>query len=219
MNLVFDLDGTLIDSAGDIHAAALATLAAEGLPPVTEAQSRSFIGNGTAVFVERLEQATSGRSEPRRLARMQARFLDIYEDAHSLTRPYPGVPETLAALRRAGWRLGLCTNKPKAPVRVVLAHLGWADVFDAVVGGDTLPVLKPDPAPLRTVIEALGDGPAVYVGDSEVDALTAQAARVPFALFTLGYRKSPVAQIPHDRAFDDFLDLPAIAEALLSNAD
>jgi len=215
MNLVFDLDGTLIDSAADIHAAALATLEAEGLPPVTEAQSRSFIGNGTAVFVERLEQATSGRSEPRRLARMQARFLEIYENTHGQTQPYPGVPEALSALRRDGWRIGLCTNKPRAPVRVVLDHLGWSDTFDAIVGGDTLPVLKPDPAPLRAVIEALGGGPAVYVGDSEVDALTAQAAGVPFALFTLGYRKSPVAEIPHDRNFSDFADLPAIARALL----
>jgi phosphoglycolate phosphatase len=215
MNLVFDLDGTLIDSAPDIHAAALAALAAEGLPPVTEAQSRSFIGNGALVFVERLERATSGQSDPRRLARMHARFLEVYEQAHDRTHPYPGVPETLGALRQAGWRLGLCTNKPIGPARVVLAHFGWGEVFDAVVGGDMLPVLKPDPAPLRAVIEVLGTGHSVYVGDSEVDALTAQAAGVPFVLFTPGYRKSPVAEIPHAFAFDRFADLPAIAETLV----
>lgn len=216
MNLVFDLDGTLIDSAPDIHAAALATLEAEGLPPVTLAQSRSFIGNGSAVFVERLEHATSGRSEPRRLARMQARFLEIYEHTHDQTRPYPAVPETLVALRRAGWRLGLCTNKPIRPARAVLAHLGWSDVFDAIIGGDSLPVIKPDPAPLRAVIEAMGPGAPVYVGDSEVDSLTAQAARVQFVLFTPGYRKSPVAEILHDHAFDDYRALPAVAESLIA---
>ena len=214
MNLVFDLDGTLIDSAPDIHAAANAALAAEGLPPVTADQSRGFIGNGTAVYIARLERATAGQSEPARHARMLARFLEIYEMSHDRTRPYPDVPETLAVLRGAGWRLGLCTNKPVAPARAVLAHLGWEGVFDAVVGGDSLPVIKPDPAPLRAVIERLGPGPVVYVGDSEVDAATARAATVPFALFTPGYRKSPVEAIPHDRAFDRYPDLPSIAETL-----
>ena len=216
MNLVFDLDGTLIDSAPDIHAAACIALAAEGLPPVTAEQSRSFIGNGSSVFIARLERATAGQSEPERHARMLARFLEVYATSHDRTRPYAGVPETLALLRGAGWRLGLCTNKPVGPARAVLAHLGWAEVFETIIGGDSLPVIKPDPAPLRAVIESLGDGPAVYVGDSEVDAATAQAAGVPFALFTEGYRKTPVETIPHDRAFDRYADLPAIAAALAS---
>jgi phosphoglycolate phosphatase len=215
MNLVFDLDGTLIDSAPDIHAAANAALAEEGLPPVSAEQSRNFIGNGSAVFIARLERATAGESLAERHARMLARFLEIYESSHDRTRAYPEVPETLALLRRAGWGLGLCTNKPIAPARAVLAHLGWEDVFAAVIGGDSLPVIKPDPAPLRAVIDTLGSGPAVYVGDSEVDAATAQAACVPFALFTLGYRKTPVETIPHASAFDHYPDLPEIVAALI----
>ena len=215
MNLVFDLDGTLIDSAPDIHAAANVALAAEGLPPVSADESRNFIGNGSAVFIARLEQATAGESVPDRHARMLALFLQTYETSHDRTRPYPDVPETLAALRRAGWRLGLCTNKPIAPARAVLAHLGWEDVFDAVIGGDSLPVIKPDPAPLRAVIDALGAGPVVYVGDSEVDAATAQAAHVPFALYTPGYRKTPIETIPHASAFDRYPDLPEIVAALI----
>ena len=214
MNIVFDLDGTLIDSAPDIHAAGLNALTAEGLPPVTAEQTRSFIGNGSSVFIARLEVATTGQSLPERHARMLARFLKVYETTHDQTRPYPGVPETLEALRVAGWQLGLCTNKPIAPARAVLAHLGWGKVFASVIGGDSLAVIKPDPAPLRAVIEALGAGPVVYVGDSEVDAATAQAASVPFALFKLGYRKTPVSAIPHARAFDNFLDLPDIAARL-----
>ena len=215
MNLVFDLDGTLIDSAPDIHAAGNAALAAEGLPPVSAEQSRSFIGNGSSVYIARLEHAADGCSNPMRHARMLARFLAIYESAHGQTRPYPDVSETLVFLRGAGWRLGLCTNKPIAPARAVLAHLGWANLFETVIGGDSLPVIKPDPAPLRAAIGGLGPGPVVYVGDSEVDAATAQAAGVPFALFTEGYRKSPIETIFHSRSFSRFKDLPAIAVDLL----
>ncbi|MCB1407539.1 MAG: phosphoglycolate phosphatase [Rhodobacteraceae bacterium] len=218
MNIIFDLDGTLIDSAPDIHAAGNAVLAAEGLPGVTYDQTRSFIGKGAGVFIERLELAGAGTLDPARGARMRKRFLKEYEVAHALTTIYPGVEAALDALSTAGWQLGLCTNKPIGPTRTVLAHFGWADRFAAVIGGDSLPVRKPDPAPLRAVIDSLGAGPVVYVGDSEVDADTAQAARVPFALFTQGYRKTPVDTIPHSRAFDDWAALPGIAAALIARA-
>lgn len=214
MRIVFDLDGTLIDSAPDIHQAGTLALAAEGLPPVTYAQTRSFIGNGAKVFVERLENAVARTSDPDRITRLRARFAVEYERQHGLSRIYPGVPEALAALRSDGWRLGLCTNKPLAPTLAVLAHLGWADLFEVVIAGDSLPVNKPDPAPLRAALAPLGVGPAVYVGDSEVDAATASAVGLPFALFTEGYRKTPVDTIPHTAAFDAWSDLPALAARL-----
>lgn len=214
MRIVFDLDGTLIDSAPDILAAGNAALASEGLAPVSAAQSRSFIGNGARVYVERLERAASGENHPERTARMQARFLSEYEVAHGLTRPYPGAEDALRALRQGGWRLGLCTNKPLGPARGVLAHFGWLELFEILIGGDSLPVIKPDPAPLHAALSALGEGPAVFVGDSEVDAVTASAARVPFALYTEGYRRGPVEGIAHQRAFDDFTILPALAKAI-----
>jgi phosphoglycolate phosphatase len=216
MKIVFDLDGTLIDSAPDIHAAGNATLAAEGLAPVTLEQARSFIGNGARVFVERLERAAAGANDPARSARMHRLFVEVYETAHDRTRVYPGVADALALLRAQGWRLGICTNKPHGPARTVLAHFGWADLFEVVVGGDTLPVIKPDPAPLRAAIDGLDGGPVVFVGDSEVDAATAQAAAVPFALFSGGYRRGPVAAIPHDAAFDDWSALPALARRLVA---
>lgn len=214
MNIIFDLDGTLIDSAPDIHAAAIATLASEGFAPITPAQSRSFIGNGARVLVERLERTATGENHGPRTDRMHRQFLACYETGHSLTEPYPHVPAVLADLSRAGWVLGLCTNKPLKPAQAVLAHMGWSGLFAAVVGGDSLPVLKPDPAPLLAVLAQLGGGRAVYVGDSEVDAQTARAAGLPFMLFTEGYRKSPVAEIPHDAAFADFTELPALATRL-----
>ena len=216
MRAIFDLDGTLIDSAPDIHAAGCAVLAAEGLPPVTPAQSQGFIGNGARVYVERLERAAAGTNDPARTARMQHRFIAEYETAHSLTRIYPGVEGALDALRTRGWRLGLCTNKPHGPALTVLAHFGWVDLFDVVIGGDSLPVHKPDPAPLHAAIAGLGGGSVVYVGDSEVDAATAQAAATLFALFTEGYRRGPVAAIPHDWAFSDWTALPDMAATLIA---
>lgn len=215
MRIVFDLDGTLIDSAPDIHAAGNAVLEAEGLAQISYDQARSFIGNGARVFLERMERASAGTNDPPRTERMRRLFAQKYERAHALTRVYPGVEEALHRLRDEGWQLGLCTNKPIAPTRAVLAHLRLTPLFATIVGGDTLPVMKPDPAPLMKAMRALGEGPVVYVGDSEVDAATAVAADVPFALFTEGYRKTPVDTIPHSRAFDDWSHLPAIAAALV----
>ncbi|MFN4098617.1 MAG: phosphoglycolate phosphatase [Pararhodobacter sp.] len=214
MRIVFDLDGTLIDSAPDIHAAGNLVLAAEGLAPVSYDQARSFIGNGARVFIERMERASDGGVDPLRTDRMRRHFAEEYKRAHALTRAYPGVPEVLEALGAEGWRIGLCTNKPIAPTRAVLAHFRWTPIFATIIGGDTQPQMKPDPAPLRRAMAGLGEGPVVYVGDSEVDAATAQAAGVPFALFTEGYRKTPIDSIPHDAAFADWSDLPAIATSL-----
>jgi phosphoglycolate phosphatase len=103
-----------------------------------------------------------------------------------------------------------------APCRAVLDHVGLGTTFDAVVGGDSMPVLKPDPAPLHTAFERLGEGPRLYVGDSETDAETAQRAGVRFLLFTEGYRKSEPSEIPHSARFDRFAELPGIVEAELA---
>ncbi|MGY6634976.1 MAG: phosphoglycolate phosphatase [Alkalilacustris sp.] len=202
--VVFDLDGTLIDSAPDIQAAANAVLAAEGLAPLTLSQTRGFIGAGAPVFVERMAAATLPRPDPTRTARMLAAFIDRYEGAVTLTRVYPGVVDALEAMAEAGWRLALCTNKPILPTRSVLAHLGLDRFFPVVVGGDTLPVRKPDPAPLHHAIAALGGGATTYVGDSETDAETARAAGVPFALYTEGYRTAPASALVHEFAFADY---------------
>lgn len=202
--VIFDLDGTLVDSAPDIQAAANQVLAVEGLAALSLAETRSFVGAGAPVFIERMAASRLPAPDPARTAAMLEAFLDIYETAVALTRPYPGVMSMLEALTAADWRLGICTNKPERPARAVLAHLDLARFFRVVVGGDTLPVRKPDPAPLRRVVAKLGASAAVYVGDSVVDAATAAAAGVPFALFTRGYRKAPVATLPHSLAFEDF---------------
>jgi phosphoglycolate phosphatase len=218
IGVIFDLDGTLIDSAPDIHRVANEVLALEGLPEISLAEARSFVGSGVPVFVSRALAALGEPPEGARHARMVAAFSARYEHAHALTTLYPGVREALAALVRAGHPMGLCTNKPITPTRVVLAHFGLADTFAAVIGGDSLPERKPDPAPLLRAAAELGAARALFVGDSEIDAETAERAGLPFALFTEGYRKSPPEALAHAARFRDFSELPALVARLAAEA-
>ncbi|MEJ6395040.1 phosphoglycolate phosphatase [Gymnodinialimonas sp. 2305UL16-5] len=214
--IVFDLDGTLIDSAPDIQFSANFALEVTDAAPLSLSETRSFVGSGVPIFVDRMMRArglTEGREE------LIARFLEAYQSAVHQTIVFEGVRDTLADLAAAGHVLGICTNKPIAATRAVLAHLDLAAPFATVFGGDSLPQRKPDPAPLRAVFAQLGAGPCLYVGDSEIDVKTAERAGVPFALYTEGYRSTPLDQLTHVIRFDDWARLPGlIAEdpALLS---
>lgn len=206
--ILFDLDGTLVDSAPDIHAGVAALLVEEGMEPLPFVSVRGFIGSGVPVLVTRVMAAMGMGDDPARHADLCARFIERYEhDPGGLTRPYDGVA---AALARLDLPKGLCTNKPEGPTRALLVQMGWTGHFPVIVGGDTLPVRKPDPAPLHEAVARIGGGVVLFVGDSEVDAETAERAGVPFLLFTGGYRKTPVADLPHDAAFDHWDDLPAL---------
>lgn len=208
--VIFDLDGTLVDSAPDIHAGVAALLEEEGLPALPFATVRGFIGGGVPVLITRVIRATG--LPPERHAEFCARFIARYEEAPAgLTRPYDGVEAALDAL--SPLPLGLCTNKPEGATRALLAHLGWERRFSVIVGGDSLPVRKPDPAPLHAAIRQIGGGPVLFVGDSEVDAETAAAAGVPLLLFTQGYRSTPVADLPHRAAFDHWGEMPALVRS------
>lgn len=210
--LIFDLDGTLVDSAPDIHAGVAGLLEEEGIAPLPFATVRGFIGGGVPILITRMMRAVGMAEDPSRHADLCARFIARYEhDPGGLTRPYPGVEAALAALDRP---LALCTNKPIGPTRALLAQLGWTDRFRVIVGGDTLPVRKPDPAPLHHAMALLGGGPALFVGDSEVDAETAARAGVPLLLFTQGYRSTPVADLPHHAAFDHWDSFAPLIDGL-----
>jgi phosphoglycolate phosphatase len=209
MPIVFDLDGTLVDSAPDIRAALNGVLVSEGLAPLDLPTVTGFIGNGVPVLIARAIAHVG--ADPDHQPAWEARFLAGY-DRHDLTRPFEAVDGALRALAAAGHPLGICTNKPEGPARGVLAAFGWSDLFATVIGGDTLARRKPDPSPLLSAVAALGGGPALFVGDSEVDAATALAAGVPFGLFTRGYRKTPPEQIAALVRFDDFAALPALVE-------
>ena len=209
--LIFDLDGTLIDSAPDIHAAVNLVMTEAGIPPFAASEVRGFIGNGVEILIQRCVNARGLANDTALQQSLTARFLAVYETAHTLTILYPNVAKVLAALPNP---LAICTNKPEAPTRSVLAHFGLSGHFAVVVGGDTLAVKKPDPTPLRETIRRMGAPPALFIGDSEVDAATARAADVPFVLFTLGYRKTPADQMGAVAQFDDWRALPDIVARL-----
>lgn len=205
--LIFDLDGTLIHSVPEIHAVANEVLAEEGLAGFSLPEVQGFVGNGLPVLVA---QMLAGRGEAgagARHARMVARFEALYESRFDLTTLYPGVPAMLAALSRHH-ALAICTNKPLGPTRAILARFDLAHFFPVVIGGDSLAVRKPDPAPLLAAWQQTGAGRAIFVGDSEVDAETAQRAALPFALFAGGYRKTAAEALGATWIFHDHARFP-----------
>jgi phosphoglycolate phosphatase len=215
MNIVFDLDGTLIDSAPDIQSVATAVLEPLGRPGLTLAETRNFIGEGSAVFVRKMMAARDIAETPGRFAALHQEFIEQYDSAVDKAVFYPGVLDVLTSLKAAGYALGLCTNKPERPALAVLRHMGLESTFDAFIAGGMLDSRKPEPDMLLRTIEILGGDQTLYVGDSEIDAETARRAGVPFALFSEGYRKMPVREIHHGWAFNHFNALPGIVQELM----
>lgn len=208
-SIIFDLDGTLVDSLPDIAAALNNVMVAEGHEPFDSEAVKGFIGGGIPALAARAMEARAiPPSESERLTRA-IRAVYTAEPA-TRTNVFFGVPMALVALQQAGHVLGVCTNKPEEPARAILDHLGLSPFFASILGAGRLPVIKPDPAPLYQVIADLGGGKAIFVGDSRIDAETARAAGVPFLLYTGGYRKEAVHDLPHDAAFGDFTRLPAL---------
>lgn len=214
--VIFDLDGTLVDSAPDLHAAANRLLAEQGLPPLPLVEVRGFVGNGVPRLVERCLEAAGRPAKGAALTTAVDRFEALYGAAPAaLTRPYDGVEAMLGALSARGLLLGVCTNKPERLTRQVLEGVALDRHLRAVVGGDTAAAMKPDPAPLAHCLRLLGAGvdEALYVGDSEIDADAAAAAGLGFALYSGGYRKRPLALFEDCFLFHDFAELTAHIEA------
>jgi 2-phosphoglycolate phosphatase, prokaryotic len=217
LRIVFDLDGTLIDSAPDLCAIANTLLAARALEPISLVQAREFIGNGASVFVEKLRKSRDIPDTDHDA--LLCSYLTLYAALDlTLTAPYPGLVEALSTLQAQGYAMGICTNKPLKAAHAVLDHFELGGFFDAVIGGDSLSVHKPDPTPLHAAFEALGAGPRLYVGDSEVDAETAARAHVPFLLFTEGYRKSPISELNFQGNFSHFKALPELISSIRTRA-
>ncbi len=210
--IVFDLDGTLIHSAPDLHAACCKMLRDEGKPEPSLQAVTGYIGNGVPKLVERaMAPVGIAASEHARLVKLFMKYYDA--DPATLTVFYPNLRELLDKLKAEGRKMAVCTNKPEAPAREILRLLDAGHYFEVLVGGDSLAVHKPDPAPLFECLKQLNVQTCLYVGDSEVDAQTADRAKMPMAIFTQGYRKTPVNQLAHDFAFDDFFALgPYIKE-------
>lgn len=215
--VIFDLDGTLVDSAPDMHAAMVRVLAARGHPPLTLEQVRGFIGNGARVLIDRVIAEIA--ADPAEADAFTGEYLAAYQAGLVIdTAEYAGVTDALQVLTGAGHKMGICTNKPQALAEGLLEGMGLGHFFQVVIGGDTDFGRKPDAAPLIEVIRLLGGVPAVMVGDSAADAGAARAAKVPILLYTGGYREQSVAQIAPDAAFDDWADLPGLIARLTNPA-
>ncbi len=183
---VFDLDGTLVDTAPDLHAALDRLMVAEARPGFTRAEVTTMIGDGVRVLVER---ACAARALPFTEARLATFSTDYTARAAEATRLFPGIAATLAALEGAGWRLAICTNKPVAATETLLAGLGLKGRFAAVGGGDSFPMRKPDPGHLLATIAAAGGAPqrAAMIGDHRNDVQAALGAGLPCIFAAWGY--------------------------------
>jgi phosphoglycolate phosphatase len=211
-SIIFDLDGTLIDTAKDIQWVANTALSEIGVAPISYEEAVSFIGEGAPLFVKKMIAARSVETAQHDFLLEQ--FLKFYEEAVQFSKPYDNVVTVLETLN-VNHDLGICTNKPLKPALKILKHLKLDHFFNCITGGDNPFARKPDPRPLLETSASVGDGLCIYVGDSEVDAETAKRAEVPFLLFSEGYRKTPVDQIPHTFQFPCFKELPELIEKIL----
>lgn len=216
--VVFDLDGTLADTSADLLAAANACFRDLGHGDVLgPADALTAFHGGRAMLS--LGFARLGIGGEAEIAAHYPRLLEAYETGIDReTRLYPGAAEAVEALRADGVATAICTNKPERLARILVARLGVAGLFDALVGADTLPVRKPDPAPYRLSVTAAGGDPAqsILIGDTETDLRTARAAGVPVALVSFGPEGPGIARLAPEALLHHFDELPALAARLLA---
>ena len=214
--IIFDLDGTLIDSAPDLATAVNRMLTKLNMAAAPIATVKSWVGNGSLKLTERAlaysgEIAADTVSLKDKLQTAHELFLAEYADCTTLdTAPYAGVSDGLARLQAAGFKLAICTNKPERFLPSILAHFNWQQYFEIVLGGDSLAVKKPDPTPLLHICERLGVTPAaaIMVGDSKNDILAGQAADITTLALRYGYNYGePIDEMNPDAAFDGFSEL------------
>ena len=222
--VVFDLDGTLVDTSADLIAAANACFRARGLgdllDPVADALT-AFHGGRAMLNAGFARVAADTLVPPGAVDEDFPRLLNFYgQDIARHSAPYPGVEAALAALTDAGWRLTVCTNKPEALARQLLAVLALDGWFGGLVGADTLPVRKPDPRPYREAVARAGGDVAnsFLVGDTKTDHATARAVGVRVALVGFGPEGQGVARLEPDAILDTFEALPALARDWLRPA-
>lgn len=215
--IVFDLDGTLVETAPDLVDTLNVVFAREGLPLVPFDEARTFVGHGARAMITRGLDAEGRTVTPQILDKLFNDFVAHYT-AHVADRsyPFPGVVEALDALSASGYRFAVCTNKFERQSVMLLDALGLSPRFEAICGQDTFGIAKPDPEVLRrTILQAGGDpAHAIMIGDSETDILTARAAELPVIAVDFGYSARPVAEYGPDRLISHFDQLAEAIEDL-----
>ncbi|MEM7526887.1 MAG: HAD-IA family hydrolase [Pseudomonadota bacterium] len=218
---IFDLDGTIADTAADLLAAANAVLGPEGLPLLTLQEDRQVAGRGGRSMV-RASLARAGRDPDSAdsealFQRLYPDLLAAYEAAIAVhSRAYDGLDACLETLAAGGWRVGVCTNKPERLARILLRALDLDTRFAAILGADTLPVRKPDPEHFRETARRIGAVPSrsVMLGDTLTDRETARAAGVPCILMSHGFAAEPLLALAPEAIAESFHDVPALLERL-----
>jgi phosphoglycolate phosphatase len=216
--IVFDLDGTLIDTAPDLAGGANAALAAEGRPPVTVDSLRHMVGYGGKAMIEHALEATGGPVTEARLDEIHDVFIEHYVANISATsHPYPGLLNALDQLAAAGAKLAICTNKRESLALKLMDELGLLNRFAALIGRDTLPVCKPAPEPvLEAVARSNGDpSRSIMVGDTSIDVNAAHAAGLKAVVVRFGYPDMDYDAMNGDAMIDHYDDLGVAIEKLL----
>jgi phosphoglycolate phosphatase len=219
--VVFDLDGTLVDTAPDLVATLNVVFARIGLPSVAYAEARNMVGGGARKMIERGLAAEGRRLATAELDRLVRDFIEHYA-AHiaERSRPFAGLEAALDQLAQGGCRLAVCTNKLEWLARRLLDALGLTQLFVAICGSDTFRLQKPDPQFLACTIRHAGGGPrrAVMVGDSISDIAMGKAADIPVIAVGYGYTETPVAELGADRVIGNLADLPSAVFELIGSA-
>jgi len=216
--VVFDLDGTLVDTAPELSNALNFVLGREGLPPVPLESARNMIGAGARRLIERGLELEGRSVSLEDMTRLTADFIDYYA-AHiaDASRPFDGLENALDDLQTLGYRFAVCTNKLEWLSKLLLDQLGLSSRFSAICGADTFGISKPDPAILQqTIARAGGDlSSAIMVGDAGPDIGVARRAGVPVIGVGFGYTAVPIADLKPDRLINHLRELPAAVQSLM----
>lgn len=214
--IIFDLDGTLIDSLPDVQISLAYALALFDYPEVSVSSVKNMVGGGALSLVENAISSLGGNLKD--APAVSDKFKSHYK-AHPVNKTtiYPSVLESLSILKSSGFELGICTNKPEATTYPVIEKLNLKRYFGSIICGDTQAYKKPDPRHLLDVIDELGgeSSTSVYVGDSETDIEAARAAQVPIILMSYGYAHQPIDELDVDVVLESFSSVPAMVNALL----
>ena len=218
--LVFDLDGTLADTARDLIATLNILLQREGLPPVGHDAARYLVGAGARALIERGFKLAGASLDLREADRLVQEFLAHYQShIADETRLFPGAESALKRFADAGFILAICTNKPEGLARLLLEKLSAAEYFSAICGRGSFEVHKPDPRMLHLTIERAGGDPsrAIMIGDSKTDIDTAKNAGAPIIAVDFGYTDAPIATLEPDRVISHFDELGEAVHGLLAS--